>query len=101
MPQDPPRASAAAATPRSSGGSDARPDAAAARIARLEDRIAELEIKSAWAEDLLDQLNATVYRQQETLELLMRELLRLRDQQAAGAGESSTRSLRDELPPHY
>lgn len=69
--------------------------------ALLEHRLAELEIKSAWAEDLLEQLNATVFRQQETIELLMRELLRLREQQAASAADAPARGLRDELPPHY
>ena len=67
----------------------------------LERRLAELEIKSAWAEDLLEQLNATVFRQQETIELLMRELLRLREQLATGAADAPARSLRDDLPPHY
>lgn len=77
----------------------AHPDGA--RGADLERRIAELEIKTAWAEDLLEQLNATVFRQQETIELLLRELLRLREQQQSSTAEAPFRSLRDELPPHY
>ena len=62
-------------------------------------RLAELEIKASFAEDLLDHLNAQVARQQEQIELLMREMMRLRQEQPAG--ESGARSLRDELPPHY
>lgn len=74
---------------------------AGAREAELERRIAELEIKAAWAEDLLERLNTTVFRQQEAIDLLMRELLRLREQQQAGGGDAPFRSLRDEIPPHY
>ena len=72
-----------------------------ARETELERRIAELEIKAAWAEDLLERLNTTVFRQQEAIDLLMRELLRLREQQQAGGGDTPFRSLRDEIPPHY
>ncbi|HWS74124.1 MAG TPA: SlyX family protein [Quisquiliibacterium sp.] len=66
----------------------------------VEKRLTELEIKAAFTEDLLDHLNRLVARQQEQIELLIRELVQLRQQQAA-AGEGSPRSLRDELPPHY
>ncbi|WP_144638347.1 SlyX family protein [Bordetella genomosp. 13] len=65
-----------------------------------ERRLTQLEIKAGFADDLLDQLNQTVYRQQQQIELLMRELLELRNQ-AAPAGAGQFRSLRDELPPHY
>jgi SlyX protein len=65
-----------------------------------ERRLTELEIKAAFTEDLLDELNRLVARQQEQIELLVRELVQLRQQQAAG-GEGTPRSLRDELPPHY
>ncbi len=65
-----------------------------------ERRLIELEIKAAFAEDLLDELNRLVARQQEQIEMLVRVLVQLRQQQAAG-GEPASRSLRDELPPHY
>jgi SlyX protein len=64
------------------------------------DRITELEVKLAFAEDLLDALNATVYRQQQQLDRLLREMKELREQLAASA-PSEGRSLRDEIPPHY
>jgi SlyX protein len=51
-------------------------------------------------EDTLDQLNEVVVRQQQQIDLLTRELLALRDQQASG-DPAAARSLRDELPPHY
>ena len=63
-------------------------------------RLTELEIKSALADDALDQLSQTIFRQQEQLEALAKEIVRLRD--LVGRIESdSPRSLRDDLPPHY
>ncbi len=67
---------------------------------RTDQRLTELEIKLSYADDLLDTLNHQVAQQQQTIDLLMNEVRRLRQNQA----ESDTpafRSLRDELPPHY
>jgi len=66
----------------------------------LEQRLNDLEIKASYTEDLLDQLNLTVYRQQQQIDDLARELLRLRQQVPEGGG-AAPRNLRDELPPHY
>lgn len=66
----------------------------------MEDRITELEVKLAFAEDLLDSLNATVYRQQERIEQLERTVRDLRTL-VAEALPAEQRSLRDEIPPHY
>ncbi|MBI3531439.1 MAG: SlyX family protein [Burkholderiales bacterium] len=63
-------------------------------------RLTELEIKASYAEDLLDQLNQTIFRQQQQLDLLLREVVELRRQQPEG-GQVGQRNLRDELPPHY
>ncbi len=64
------------------------------------ERIAELEIKLAYAEDLLDSVNTTVFRQQEQIDLLQAQLRSLQQQvQTSMPGEAL--SLRDELPPHY
>lgn len=68
--------------------------------ARTEQRLAELEIKASFADDLLDQLNQQVWRQQQLIEQLQRELLGLREQMRDNA-TPAFRSLRDELPPHY
>jgi SlyX protein len=65
-----------------------------------EQRLTELEIKASYADDLLDTLNQLVARQQEQIELLLREVSRLRQRgepQAAPAAHNP----RDELPPHY
>jgi SlyX protein len=66
----------------------------------LNERLNELEVKSAFTEDLLDALNATVYRQQQQIDRLLREVRELREQLAASA-PAEGRSLRDEIPPHY
>ena len=67
---------------------------------QTEQRLSDLEIKASYTEDLLDQLNLTVYRQQQQIDDLARELLRLRQQVPEGGG-AAPRNLRDELPPHY
>ena len=63
-------------------------------------RLTELEIKASYADDSLDQLSQIVYRQQQQIDRLERELAQLRQQQPE-AGGPVFRSLRDELPPHY
>ena len=66
----------------------------------MESRITELEIKLSLGEDHLEQLNRTVFRQQQQIDLLqaqIRELHRLL--QAAPLGEP--RNPRDDIPPHY
>lgn len=67
---------------------------------RLEERLEALEVKAAFTEDLLDQLNLAIYRQQQQIEQLQSEVVQLR-QQAPEGGGVPVRSLRDELPPHY
>lgn len=65
-----------------------------------EARITELEVRLSFADDLLESLNQTVFRQQQEIERLREELRALRQQvQAALPGEA--RNPRDEIPPHY
>ena len=63
-------------------------------------RLNELEIKASYSEDLLDQLNLTIYRQQQQIDRLVQELSILH-QQMPEPGDAAPRNLRDELPPHY
>lgn len=63
-------------------------------------RLTELEIKLSFQEDALEQLNQVVVRQQQQIDLLIRELTDLKAQ-GPSAELPSFRSLRDELPPHY
>jgi SlyX protein len=67
---------------------------------QIEARLTELEIKASYTEDAVEQLNQVIVRQQQQIDLLLRELLHLR-QQAPEPGPTPFRSLRDELPPHY
>ncbi len=65
----------------------------------LDNRLIELEIKLGFMEDLVEHLNQQVATQQQSIDLLVQEVLRLREQ---GAEQQPVfRSLRDELPPHY
>lgn len=66
----------------------------------MESRIIELEIKASFAEDMLDELNRTIFRQQQQIDLLVGEIRALRDQ-VRNAQPGEQRSLRDEIPPHY
>jgi len=66
----------------------------------VESRITDLEIKISYTEDLVDELNRIVYRQQQQIDLLANEIKNLREQMQS-AQPNETRSLRDELPPHY
>lgn len=64
------------------------------------DRLGELEVKLAFVDDLLDAVNATVYRQQQQIDRLQREVRELREQLQAQA-PAEGRSLREDIPPHY
>jgi len=66
----------------------------------LETRLVDLEIKAGFSEDLLDQLNAQVYRQQQQIDALIQELRQMRDRLSESGG-AEVRNLRDEIPPHY
>lgn len=66
----------------------------------MEDRLEKIEGKLALAEDLLEELNKTVYRQQREIELLQREVVTLR-QQLQSAMPAEPRNPQDEVPPHY
>ena len=68
--------------------------------ANILQRLESLEIKASFTEDLLDQLNMTIYQQQQLIDRLTHEVIQLR-QQAPEGGSHGARNLRDELPPHY
>ena len=63
-------------------------------------RITELEIRFNLSEDNLEELNRTVFRQQQQIDLLqaqLRELYRM----TQPADSTETRNPREEIPPHY
>lgn len=63
-------------------------------------RLTDLEVKASFTEDLVDHLNELIVRQQQQIELLMREVGKLKDR-APDPGPGGARDARDELPPHY
>ena len=65
----------------------------------MESRIDELEVKLCLAEEMLDELNRTAFRQQEQIEQMQQQLRLLWRQQDIASAES--RDLREEIPPHY
>jgi len=66
----------------------------------LNGRIDELEAKLSFAEDMIESLNLTVFRQQEQLDL-MQQQIRLLHEQLKAVSPKEERDLRDEIPPHY
>jgi SlyX protein len=72
----------------------------------MDARLIELEAKLTLAEDLLDELNHTIFRQQQQIEQMQRQLSlvwqQVQSQQSlASVPEAETRDLREEIPPHY
>src|SRR3990172_7640559 len=66
----------------------------------MESRLAEIEIKLSYSEDLLEELNRTVFRQQQQIEQLQQELRALRQQLQADDSSAGSSDLRDETHPH-
>lgn len=64
----------------------------------IDRRLTELEIKASFTEDLVDQLNEVIVRQQAQIDLLIRELIQMRDQAPEPGAQ---RQMLDEKPPHY
>lgn len=69
----------------------------------LEDRLVELEIRVALQDDLLDELNHTIAKMRETLDLQQEQLRLLYNkmQQNQEAHTEKPYSLAEEVPPHY
>ena len=63
-------------------------------------RLTDLEIKASFSEDLLDQLNQVLIRQQQQIDALIEQLVQLR-QQRPESGAAALSRASDELPPHY
>lgn len=63
-------------------------------------RLTELEVKLSFTEDLMEELNRTVFRQQQQIEQLERGIRALREQLQASL-PAEPRNPADEVPPHY
>ena len=66
----------------------------------LEARLAEIEAKLTFSDEMLEELNRTIYRQQQHIERLQQALRALREV-VDGAGQGEPLAPRDETPPHY
>jgi len=66
----------------------------------MESRLSEIEVKLSFSEDLLEELNRIVVRQQQRIEELERQVreLRLQLQHSLPADPAQPGS---EVPPHY
>lgn len=69
----------------------------------LENKITELEIRIAFQDELLADLNDTIAKMRETLDLQQAQLRLLYNkmQQNQADGAEKPYSLADEIPPHY
>ena len=70
--------------------------------ALLEKRLVDLEVKAAYADDLLDQLNRAVFRQQQQIERLrvaLDNVVSLLGEDGGGAVARGGDA--EEPPPHY
>lgn len=65
----------------------------------MEDRVTELEIKIAYQDDTIQQLNEVIIRQQKEIDQL-KQFCRQLDDRLNGMNASAGRP-EDEVPPHY
>lgn len=66
----------------------------------MQERIENLETKLMGAEDQIDELNRTVWRQQQEIDQLRQQLRQLAQQIKALQPVGSSRP-EDEIPPHW
>lgn len=66
----------------------------------MDARLEKIETKLSLAEDMLEELNKSVYRQQCRIDQLEREMEALR-QQVQTAMPAEQRNVNEEIPPHY
>jgi SlyX protein len=66
----------------------------------MEDRLEKLESKMMSAEDQLDELNRTVWRQQQEIDLLRQHVRQLVEQLKTVQPGGQSRP-EDEIPPHW
>ena len=67
----------------------------------IDDRLVDLEVKAAYADDQVEQLSDLIYRQQQQIDALLHELRLMRERLPEQGAAGAPRNLRDEIPPHY
>ena len=68
---------------------------------KLQETIMDLQTRLAFQEDSIDSINQTVTRQQSRIDLLQREILRLKEILEDVRGSQGDAGSATELPPHY
>jgi len=68
---------------------------------KLQETIMDLQTRLAFQEDSIDSINLTVSRQQSRIDLLQREVLRLKEMLEDVRGSQGDAASATELPPHY
>jgi len=66
----------------------------------VENRLIALESKLSFAEDMLEELNLSVFRQQQQIEQLQQQVRLLYQQMQAGTSAEKA-DAREDIPPHY
>ncbi|ALS63305.1 MULTISPECIES: SlyX family protein [Pandoraea] len=67
----------------------------------MESRIVELEVKTAFQEDLIETLNEIVTRQERQIDLLQKQFSALYQQMLSQGQGGNDSNPRHEIPPHY
>ncbi len=66
----------------------------------LEERLMELEIRSALQEDTIEQLNQVIFKQQQQIDAFERHLTHLKAQ-LSSLQEATAKESEETPPPHY
>ncbi len=69
-------------------------------LEQLEQRVMELEIRSAHQEDTIEQLNQVIFNQQQQIDDLNRHLSHLKSQ-LNNLQEATAKESEETPPPHY
>jgi SlyX protein len=67
----------------------------------LEERTTELELRFMHQEHIIQELNETVYRQEQVIVRLEREFSQLSEQLRMSVASSGREQDEEERPPHY
>jgi len=70
-------------------------------VEELDQRITELELRFMQQEHTIQDLNETVYRQEQLINRLERDLALVSEQMRTSAASSGREQGSDERPPHY
>ena len=67
----------------------------------MDERLTDLEVKLSFQENMIQDLNEVVIRQQHEIEKLQAEIRRIRSQLAVTDSPQIRKQSEEEPPPHY